>query len=82
MFPTKENIINISKPYQWLRFLTFKKFSLYFIHKNASAYRNKPCPNGCVQYSLFKFAIKLKKVDFKHEFCHFNLVEINLFFCI
>ena len=47
MCPNKEEIVNTSSPYQWPRFLTFKKFSFYFIHKNQSVCISDFCPNDC-----------------------------------
>ena len=64
MCPNKENIINMQKPYQWLRFLSSEKTSIYFIHKNANISRSKFCPNGCVQYYVHNLAIKFKVVVF------------------
>ena len=34
MLPNKEDIVNISQPYKWWKFLCFKKIYLIFIHIN------------------------------------------------
>ena len=68
MCPNKENI-NITKPYQWLRLLTFTKLSFCFIHKNASLCRSEffqwVCP-------ILAFNFEFEVVVVKHKFCHFN----------
>ena len=46
MYPNKENIINISKPYHKLELLLIKEISFSFVHKNGSICRSKFCTNG------------------------------------
>ena len=50
MCPNKENI-NITKPYQWLRLLTFTK-SFCFIHKNASVCRSEFFPMAVPDFGV------------------------------
>ena len=64
MRPNKENI-DISKPYQRLKFLCIKEISFNLIYKNQSICRSKFCTDGSLWYLMFNFCIE------------FNIVVVN-----
>ena len=75
MRPNKENI-DISKPYQRLKFLCIKEISFNLIYKNQSICRSKFCTDGSLWYLMFNFCIEFNIVvcQLSKSFCPFYIL--------